>query len=795
MASHRSKKTVYHNPHVAGPPKPPTKFLWVLEAIFVALCVFIVLAFVLILILAATNHNKAKDAITNAAQLFSLNQAQSNYQNVHSTLGFELTYNNALQSAEGIVKSTTGQQETIVAPALQDAGSYATINVYKNALSSSATSSEQARTTYVAVSTTTEKDFFKAHQTLGNTEQQITEKFFVPSSDSSTSYKLTKSENVTLGSYGYKKQTYEVTHSGAVPYTTLQTDYITIQNNRPYKASLYQNPGYSTYDLPTFEAVITSLKYFPPEQTAEFTSFKPQLQQAQPKRLSLVGQALGIGEAQAAENQISDDAEISVVAKNQPAVVRIAATYCPDFKLRLHGVEQSFTGGCAAQYGSGFIISPDGLIATNGHVVKASVAEVMLDSIAVRNVPMINSYLQFLVNTNLLTKASADKASSLVQSGDTTILKQLVGSLSDPSLDNVEFAVTRDDGVYAVQLGKEAVKFNVKNLKQFGFNNQIVSAKLVDADYDPYDNKDGSGFKKSDVAILKAETPNNYPYMKLGSLNGLGQGSPLTVMGYPGVADHNELVSDSQSIPSATRGSVSAIRDAKGNGKKLIQSDVSIAPGNSGGPALDKNGNVVGIATYGLTGEQQGGNYNYMRDVADLKDLLSKNNITLPAQVSGVESLWQSGLRNFSNAYYSAAIADFKKAKGQYPPFYLADDFIARAESEKANGKEATPPQVYFMIAALMGVLLIIPAVVLFIVIRHHHKRRDAHRAYTDAQTPPAPPAPETLVPTQQPVVANNKKMVDMIQVAPSHTGQPTPPPAQPDPRQTLQVPINKPPA
>jgi S1-C subfamily serine protease len=46
-----------------------------------------------------------------------------------------------------------------------------------------------------------------------------------------------------------------------------------------------------------------------------------------------------------------------------------------------------------------------------------------------------------------------------------------------------------------------------------------------------------------------------------------------------------------------SRGIVSAYRAE--DGQKLIQSDVTILPGNSGGPLLDRNGNVVGIAVSG----------------------------------------------------------------------------------------------------------------------------------------------------------------------------------------------------
>jgi len=47
-----------------------------------------------------------------------------------------------------------------------------------------------------------------------------------------------------------------------------------------------------------------------------------------------------------------------------------------------------------------------------------------------------------------------------------------------------------------------------------------------------------------------------------------------------------------------TRGIISGVREE--NKKMLIQSDVNIRPGNSGGPLVDKNGTVVGIAVSGL---------------------------------------------------------------------------------------------------------------------------------------------------------------------------------------------------
>lgn len=431
-------------------------------------------------------------------------------------------------------------------------------------------------------------------------------------------------------------------------------------------------------------------------------------------------------------NTQPDDSQ--TLAKNEPAVVRIAAAYCPNFDLRLGTVTQNFSGACSAGYGSGFIVSPEGYIATNGHVVKASVGEVLSTSIELGNLTVIKSYLNFLTKANLVSQATANDFYSKAAAGDKDAIKSISSSLSDSSLGSTEVKENSNESVYAIQLSDEAVVFDPKNLKSFNYDQNIVKAKLIDINYDPYANIPKDGFTGSDVAILKIDSGSNYPFNRLGSILGVGQGSKLTVVGFPGSAE-NELVSKDQSLPTATQGTVSSIRNANGTSNKLIQTDTSIAKGNSGGPAYDSAGEVVGLATYKSSDGSDGNTkINYMRDIQDIKDLLSKDNIQLPKESSGIQKLWEQGLAKFSKAYYTSAIADFKRLKAEYPQNRLVDNFIARAEDAKSKGKEATNPDLYLLLIGASIVFIIIPTLILFYVIRHHHKRRDKHNEYIKSQ-------------------------------------------------------------
>ena len=70
-----------------------------------------------------------------------------------------------------------------------------------------------------------------------------------------------------------------------------------------------------------------------------------------------------------------------------------------------------------------------------------------------------------------------------------------------------------------------------------------------------------------------------------------------------------------------TRGIVSAHREE--HGKKLIQSDVNVRPGNSGGPLLDKDGTVIGITVSGLQINGAGQGINFFIPIGDALDAMS----------------------------------------------------------------------------------------------------------------------------------------------------------------------------
>ena len=125
-------------------------------------------------------------------------------------------------------------------------------------------------------------------------------------------------------------------------------------------------------------------------------------------------------------------------------------------------------------------------------------------------------------------------------------------------------------------------------------NGETIDAKLIGSD------------KNSDVALLKIDK-NNLPFATLGNSNDVIIGEWVIALGNP------FRLFDINDQPTVTVGVVSAtdmkISTGEGNRvyKEMIQTDASINSGNSGGPLLNADGEVIGMNTIIYTGGQYSG--------------------------------------------------------------------------------------------------------------------------------------------------------------------------------------------
>jgi uncharacterized protein len=98
----------------------------------------------------------------------------------------------------------------------------------------------------------------------------------------------------------------------------------------------------------------------------------------------------------------------------------------------------------------------------------------------------------------------------------------------------------------------------------------------------------------NDVALLKLES-GTYPSLPVIPSKQIRLGQSVATIGFP-------IVDIQGFSPKVTRGEISSMNGA-GDDPRKWQISVPIQPGNSGGPLLDENGNVVGIVVSRLFGD------------------------------------------------------------------------------------------------------------------------------------------------------------------------------------------------
>ncbi|HTM18996.1 MAG TPA: serine protease, partial [Kofleriaceae bacterium] len=282
----------------------------------------------------------------------------------------------------------------------------------------------------------------------------------------------------------------------------------------------------------------------------------------------------------------------------KPAVVRVWGAYRTRF--RFDGKDwETGVGGT----GSGFFIDPDGYLATNAHVVQ-----------------------QIHVSEEQTRKALLERA-----------VDQILDKYKD------DFArMSRDQAVAVLQQ------------IQLGAIEKVAVVVLPNGDRLPYEIVAyGAPVNEGkDVAIIKVDT-HDAPTLEIGDATGVQLQDPVFVIGYPGAADLEDFgVLDARSLLEATitDGKVSALKHTAG-GDQVIQTTAPIGHGNSGGPALDAQGRVIGLATFGDLSTQ---GFNFLVTSTTLRELAGKTKAR--NRLSKTDKLYREALKLLWDRRCSAAI-------------------------------------------------------------------------------------------------------------------------------------------
>lgn len=357
--------------------------------------------------------------------------------------------------------------------------------------------------------------------------------------------------------------------------------------------------------------------------------------------------------------------------------------------------------------GTGFIITPDGYIITNAHVVYAE-----------------EEYLKWqLAKTALREIIEKDVQDMTKEAADIDV------EISDETM---KIAIENASVYYREHMVLDKIETNI--FTEMGV--AVPGLQAVQRGFGSDVRKRGEPIPGKDVAILKIDKT-NLPTVSLGDDAQLTTGEKVFVVGYPGVATFHPLLSaESEIEPSMTSGLVSARKTMQG-GWDVFQTDAAMTHGNSGGPAFNERGQVIGIATFGSIDYQTGSEIagmNFLIPISIAKQFLKEINVT-PTE-SSLTKTYVAGLIHFDNEEYSLALEKFREVNELNPGYPYVQQNISSARIAITEGRDKSGWPFWIYAAAIAGVLLIIAVALVggFLILRGRGTRSSA-----DAQIPAHP--------------------------------------------------------
>ena len=247
-----------------------------------------------------------------------------------------------------------------------------------------------------------------------------------------------------------------------------------------------------------------------------------------------------------------------------------------------------------------------------------------------------------------------------------------------------------------------------------------------------------------DVAVLHVDQTDT-PSIPLDDASTLAVQDKLTEIGFPGNADlvsHFDQIGgpDSLLTPSVNTLTVSALKP-NFNGSTLILVAGNVEHGDSGGPALNAAGHLVGVASFGGGTDPVG--TSYFRSSTQAKQLLADARVdTAPG---AFQTLWRQAFLDYAATapgHWHTAAHEMDDLAARYPAFGAVKpyrdyaDQAAAAETLSSAAGASAAILIALVIAA--AALIALVALIVFLVARRRRARRAAVAAAVAATQLPA---------------------------------------------------------
>jgi len=200
-----------------------------------------------------------------------------------------------------------------------------------------------------------------------------------------------------------------------------------------------------------------------------------------------------------------------------------------------------------------------------------------------------------------------------------------------------------------------------------------------------------SSFNDKDVAIIHVGL-NDMASVQLGDSGSVQQQDQLTIMGFPGNGDVSSKPTDLLTA-SVNTISVSSIKTTD-TGAQVIQVGGNVEHGDSGGPALDSNGAVVGIVSFGLVSSNSPGGTSFLQASNSARDLVQSLNLnTTPGPF---QKAWSQAFADYASTapgHWHKAQREFEQIATKYPLFKGITQYLTYTKDQAKTENTAPTTQ------------------------------------------------------------------------------------------------------
>ncbi len=396
-----------------------------------------------------------------------------------------------------------------------------------------------------------------------------------------------------------------------------------------------------------------------------------------------------------------------VLLKAKPAVALILTKVSGQVRLTCpNRSPQQVSPPPSQSHGSGYLVNPDGYILTNGHVVQPYVDK---DDQEVRE-----SFIRQAIQKACLDPGLSERRAQAA-------VQQLYGRLAPTARVDLKKTLTvvlptREKFVAEVKAYSPALAERPGKRVAAGAGGVTESGK--------------------DVAMLKIDA-RNLPTIALGDSDRVQVSQPIRILGFPGVVLHHELLDKRSEVEATvTTGHVSSLKlDARG--APVIQTDAAASWGNSGGPAINEQGEVIGMLTFiSLTSDEtqaiQG--FNFLVPVNVVKEFARTAGVALD-KASPFNTVWHQAVARYTRGDWAGAQSSLDAAYRLLPN--LPDVQRLQTDVQLRLLQSSRWPSPWLLGGAALGV--VVAAGGAWVAVRRRRQRGRPEVATSAAQQMAAP--------------------------------------------------------